>query len=74
MAKQLTYADAGLNLEKYAETMAGIQPLLSRTWDATRVMPPPFPARSMFSADSPGQNPNLSSAGIAIDSGPMPGS
>jgi len=45
VAKSLTYADAGLNLEKYAETMAGIQPLLARTWDATRVVPPPFPAR-----------------------------
>ena len=26
--------------------MAGIQPLLARTWDATRVVPPPFPPRS----------------------------
>ncbi len=40
-----TYEKAGLNLEKYAETMAGIAPLLARTWDAKRVVPPPFPAR-----------------------------
>ncbi len=38
------YKRAGLDLEKYAETMAGIAPLLSRTWDA-RVIPPPFPPR-----------------------------
>ncbi|MGL6074340.1 MAG: phosphoribosylformylglycinamidine cyclo-ligase [Fimbriiglobus sp.] len=40
-----TYEAAGLNLEKYAETMAGIAPMLSRTWDMKRVFPPPFPAR-----------------------------
>ena len=43
--RRLTYKDAGLDLEKYAEAMAGIQPLLTRTWDATRVIPPPFPPR-----------------------------
>lgn len=42
MPKPLTYADAGLNLETYAATMAGIAPLLTRTWDATRVLPPKF--------------------------------
>ena len=42
MAKPLTYADAGLNLETYAATMAGIAPLLSRTWDSTRVIPQKF--------------------------------
>jgi phosphoribosylformylglycinamidine cyclo-ligase len=41
-----TYERAGLDLAKYAATMAGIQPLLARTWDATRVVPPPFPPRS----------------------------
>jgi phosphoribosylformylglycinamidine cyclo-ligase len=45
MAKQLTYADAGLDLETYARTMAGIAPLLTRTWDTTRVMEPPFKPR-----------------------------
>lgn len=45
MSKPLTYADAGLDLEKYAATMAGIQPLLTRTWDPTRVIRPPFPAK-----------------------------
>ena len=44
MSESLTYADAGLDLEKYAETMAGIAPMLSRTWDK-RVFPPPFPPR-----------------------------
>jgi phosphoribosylformylglycinamidine cyclo-ligase len=42
MAKPLTYADAGLNLETYAATMAGIAPLLHRTWDSTRVIAPKF--------------------------------
>jgi phosphoribosylformylglycinamidine cyclo-ligase len=45
MPKPLTYADAGLNLETYARTMAGIGPLLSRTWDKTRVVRPPFAAK-----------------------------
>jgi phosphoribosylformylglycinamidine cyclo-ligase len=45
MNEPWTYEKAGLNLEKYAETMAGIQPMLARTWDTKRVMPPPFPAR-----------------------------
>ncbi|OWK35538.1 phosphoribosylformylglycinamidine cyclo-ligase [Fimbriiglobus ruber] len=39
------YKKAGLDLEKYAETMSGIQPLLARTWDTARVFPPPFPPR-----------------------------
>ena len=39
------YKRAGLDLERYAETMAGIQPLLARTWDQSRVLPPPFPPR-----------------------------
>lgn len=45
MPEPWTYEKAGLNLETYAETMAGIQPLLARTWDSTRVVPPPFPPR-----------------------------
>jgi phosphoribosylformylglycinamidine cyclo-ligase len=40
--KGMTYADAGLDLETYAQTMAGIAPLLTRTWDTTRVMAPKF--------------------------------
>ncbi|MBX9583189.1 MAG: phosphoribosylformylglycinamidine cyclo-ligase [Gemmataceae bacterium] len=44
MAKQLTYGDAGLDLEKYGQTMAGIQPLLTGTW-AMNVIRPPFPVR-----------------------------
>ena len=43
--QRLTYRDAGLDLEQYAATMAGIAPLLARTQDPTRVIPPPFPAR-----------------------------
>jgi phosphoribosylformylglycinamidine cyclo-ligase len=42
MSKPLTYADAGLNLETYAATMAGLAPLLARTWDSTRVIAPKF--------------------------------
>lgn len=45
MAKQLTYGDAGLDLEAYARTIAGIQSHLLRTQDRTRVLPPPFPPR-----------------------------
>jgi phosphoribosylformylglycinamidine cyclo-ligase len=44
MAEGWDYQKAGLNLELYAETMAGIQPWLARTWDR-RVVPPPFPPR-----------------------------
>lgn len=44
MSEQWDYKKAGLDLEKYAETMSGIQPLLARTYDA-RVLPPPFPPR-----------------------------
>lgn len=41
----MKYTDAGLNLEIYAETMAGILPLLARTWDRARVVTAPFPPR-----------------------------
>ena len=45
MAKQFTYADAGLDLEAYARTMQGIGPLLRRTWPGDgRMILPPFPA------------------------------
>jgi phosphoribosylformylglycinamidine cyclo-ligase len=44
MSEPWDYKKAGLDLEKYAETMAGIQPLLARTW-AAGVLPPPFPPR-----------------------------
>lgn len=42
MPESLDYKKAGLDLEKYAETMAGIAPLLTRTWDQTRVIRTPF--------------------------------
>ncbi|MGL6094336.1 MAG: phosphoribosylformylglycinamidine cyclo-ligase [Fimbriiglobus sp.] len=45
MPEQWDYQKAGLNLEKYAETMAGIAPLLGSTHDKFRVLPPPFPGR-----------------------------
>ncbi len=45
MPEPWDYKKAGLDLEKYAETMAGIAPLLARTWDAHRVVKPPFPPR-----------------------------
>lgn len=44
MAESWNYKKAGLDLETYAATITGIQPLLARTWDR-RVMPPPFPPR-----------------------------
>jgi phosphoribosylformylglycinamidine cyclo-ligase len=45
MSEQWDYKKAGLDLGKYEETIAGIQPLLSRTHDSSRVIPPPFPPR-----------------------------
>jgi len=44
MSDSWDYAKAGLNLDAYAKTMAGIQPLLASTWRGG-VIPPPFPAR-----------------------------
>ncbi len=44
MSEQWDYKKAGLDLGKYEETIAGIQPLLARTQDR-RVIPPPFPPR-----------------------------
>src|SRR5437899_13106920 len=38
----LTYRDAGLDLERYAQSLAAIAPLLKRT-HTPRVLPPPFP-------------------------------
>ena len=45
MPEPLDYKSAGLDLEKYARTIAGIQGHLARTQDRTRVLPPPFPPR-----------------------------
>jgi phosphoribosylformylglycinamidine cyclo-ligase len=45
MSEQWDYKRAGLDLGKYEETIAGIQPLLARTHDRARVIPPPFPPR-----------------------------
>ncbi|HEY2787398.1 MAG TPA: phosphoribosylformylglycinamidine cyclo-ligase [Fimbriiglobus sp.] len=39
MPEPLDYKKAGLDLEKYAETMAGIQPLLTRTWPMNVIRP-----------------------------------
>jgi len=44
MPEAWDYKKAGLDLEAYAETMAGIQPLLVRT-HRPGVVPPPFPPR-----------------------------
>jgi phosphoribosylformylglycinamidine cyclo-ligase len=44
MSEPWDYQKAGLDLSKYEETIAGIQPLLARTHDR-RVIPPPFPPR-----------------------------
>src|SRR5947209_9519153 len=40
----LTYRDAGLDLELYQQSLAGMAPLLKRT-HTPRVLPPPFPPR-----------------------------
>lgn len=45
MPEPWDYKKAGLDLHKYEQTIAGIQPLLLRTQDRTRVIPPPFPPR-----------------------------
>jgi phosphoribosylformylglycinamidine cyclo-ligase len=45
MPEQWDYKKAGLDLGKYEETIAGIQPLLARTQDRARVIAPPFPPR-----------------------------
>jgi phosphoribosylformylglycinamidine cyclo-ligase len=45
MPEQWDYKKAGLDLGKYEETISGIQPLLTRTHDPLRVIPPPFPPR-----------------------------
>jgi phosphoribosylformylglycinamidine cyclo-ligase len=42
--RKLTYRDAGLDLDAYGQTLAGIAPLLTRT-HTPRVLPPPFPPR-----------------------------
>ncbi len=45
MAESWDYRKAGLDLDKYEETLANIVPLLQRTQDPLRVLPPPFPPR-----------------------------
>src|SRR5687768_9296800 len=45
MSEQWDYRKAGLDLAKSEETIAGIQPLLARPQDKSRVIPPPFPPR-----------------------------
>lgn len=45
MGESWDYKKAGLDLGKYEETLAGIQPLLLRTHARGRVIPPPFPPR-----------------------------
>jgi phosphoribosylformylglycinamidine cyclo-ligase len=45
MPQQWDYRTAGLDLDKYEQTIAGLQPLLLRTHDRNRVLPPPFPPR-----------------------------
>src|ERR687886_210100 len=41
---KITYRDAGLDLELYGQSLAGMAPFLKRT-HTPRVLPPPFPAR-----------------------------
>ncbi|QEL14350.1 phosphoribosylformylglycinamidine cyclo-ligase [Limnoglobus roseus] len=61
MAKSLTYQDAGLNLETYAETMSGVQKLIAKTW-GPNVIRSPFKGAggkggsfaSLFDLDPPG--------------------
>lgn len=45
----LTYRDAGLDLELYAQSLAGMLPLLKRT-HSPRVLPPPFTSKGGKSA------------------------
>lgn len=45
MSEQLSYKDAGLDLEVYEKTIEGIQRHLTRTQDRTRVLGSPFPSR-----------------------------
>ncbi len=42
---KMTYRDAGLDLELYAQSLAGMAPLLKRT-HTPRVLPPTFPPRA----------------------------
>jgi phosphoribosylformylglycinamidine cyclo-ligase len=43
-SRPLSYRDAGLDLQLYEQSLAGIAPLLRRT-HTPRVLPPPFPPR-----------------------------
>ena len=46
MSEPWTYKKAGLNLDTYEETIAGIGSLIRKTHDPMHVMPPPFPPRA----------------------------
>jgi phosphoribosylformylglycinamidine cyclo-ligase len=46
MSEPWTYKKAGLNLDTYEETIAGIGALIRRTQDPMHVLPPPFPPRT----------------------------
>jgi phosphoribosylformylglycinamidine cyclo-ligase len=46
MAEPWTYKKAGLNLDTYEETIAGIGSLIRKTHDPMHVLPPPFPPRA----------------------------
>ena len=60
---KMTYRNAGLDLERYEQSLAGMAPFLKRT-HTPRVLPPPFPPRkggkgsggfaALFSLDSMG--------------------
>ncbi len=45
MPQPWDYRKAGVDLEAYAQTLAGLEPLLRQTHDPLRVVPPPFPPR-----------------------------
>src|SRR5579862_4736406 len=46
MSEPWTYKKAGLNLDTYEETIAGIGSLIRKTHDPMHVLPPPFPPRA----------------------------
>ena len=46
MSEPWTYKKAGLNLDAYEETIAGIGSLIRKTHDPMHVLPPPFPPRA----------------------------
>src|SRR5258707_14966865 len=46
MAESWTYKKAGLNLDTYEQTIAGIGSLIRKTHDPMHVLPRPFPPRA----------------------------